>query len=87
MLVLKMHEMPWYLLSQKNQKAYEFILKRLQDGAVLRIRPFAELSFATFTDVMNHPYFHFPINFIQITFFQMTKMIYSFLMMLLKALK
>lgn len=51
MLVLEMHEMPWYLLSQKNQKAYGFILQRLQDGAVLRIGPFAELNFATLTDV------------------------------------
>lgn len=61
MLVLKMHEMKWYLLSKKNQRAYGFMLTRLQNGSVLRIGPFDELNFATLTDVINESRASFPI--------------------------
>ncbi|XP_031639326.1 uncharacterized protein LOC116351370 [Contarinia nasturtii] len=50
MLVLKFQKMPWHLMSKENQLRYAHMLNRLQNGAVLRIGPFAELNFETFSD-------------------------------------
>lgn len=51
MLVLKLHEMSWHLLSRENQLSY--ILNRLQNGAVLQMGSFAELNNETFSTVRN----------------------------------
>lgn len=50
-LMLKLQEMPWYMMSIKSQLAYAHLLNRLQNGVVLRMGPFAELSFETLSDV------------------------------------
>lgn len=49
--MLKLQEMPWYMMSIKSQLAYAHLLNRLQNGVVLRMGPFAELSFETLSDV------------------------------------
>lgn len=52
MLVLKFYGMPWYLMSKQNQLDYAHMLNRLQNGAILRMGPFAELNFETFSKVI-----------------------------------
>lgn len=51
MLVVKLQEMPWYLMSKGNQLAYAHLLNRLQNGADIRMGPFAELNYQTLSDV------------------------------------
>lgn len=51
MLVLKLQQMPWYLMSKKNQLSYAHMLNRLQNGAKLRIGPLGKLDFDKFSDV------------------------------------
>lgn len=51
-LVLKLREMPWYLLSKKSQLAYAHLLNRLQNGIVFRMGPFGELNFETLSKVL-----------------------------------
>lgn len=53
MLLLKFHEMPWYLMSKKNQTTYAYLLNRLQNGIIFRVGPFVELNLETFAIVMN----------------------------------
>lgn len=51
MLIQKLHEMPWYLMSKKSQLAYAHILNRLQSGIVLQMGPFGELNYETLSNV------------------------------------
>lgn len=53
MLLLKLSELPWYLMSQKNQLEYAQALNRLQNGAVIAMGPFFELNYEIFSDVSN----------------------------------
>lgn len=53
-MLLKFHEMPWYLLSCKQQLSYAHMLNRLQHGAVLQMGPFGVLNFETLSAVMSH---------------------------------
>lgn len=53
MLVLKFQQMAWYKMSKRNQLSYAHLLNRLQNGTKLRMGPFAELNFETFTDVIS----------------------------------
>lgn len=55
-MTLKFFRMPWYLMSKENQLSYAHMLNRLQNGAVLRIGPFAELNFETFSKMTNKIY-------------------------------
>lgn len=51
MLVQKLHEMPWYLMSNRSQLAYAHILNRLENGVVLRMGPFGELNLEALSKV------------------------------------
>lgn len=44
--------MPWYLLPRRKQHTYGHLLNRLQNGAKLKIGPFAQLGFETFSNVI-----------------------------------
>lgn len=63
MLVLKLHEMPWYLMSKSCQLDYAHTLNRLQNGAVLQIGPFGALNYEVFSNVMSSFQFQFDANF------------------------
>lgn len=52
MLMLKLHDMPWYLMSKSCQLDYAHTLNRLQNGAILEIGPFGALNYETFSNVM-----------------------------------
>lgn len=52
MLVVKLQEMPWYLMSIENQLAYAHLLNRLQNGVIIRMGPFAELNYEAFSNVI-----------------------------------
>lgn len=53
-LISKLSEMPWYMMSKKSQLGYVHLLNRLQNGAVFRMGPFAELNFETLSNVITH---------------------------------
>lgn len=75
-------------MSTENQLSYAHILNRLQNGAILRIGPFAELNFETFSNVIY--FFDFKISTFKQKFyfrFQMTNKIYSTLMFLVRLMK
>lgn len=52
MLLLKLQEMPWYLMSIESQLAYGQLLNRVQHGAALKMGRFAELDFEILSDVI-----------------------------------
>lgn len=47
-------EMPWYLMSRKNQLTYAHVLYRLQNGYTLRMGPFGATNFKMLTEVNRH---------------------------------
>lgn len=46
-----MYNIPWYLLPLSSQKDVIHIIRRLQDGAVLRMGPLAEINFELASNV------------------------------------
>lgn len=51
MLIRKLHEMPWYLMSIKSQLDYAHLLNRLQNASVLQMGPFGVLNFENLSKV------------------------------------
>lgn len=47
-----LNRFPFYLLPNKKQKMFEFILKRIQNGASVRMGPFRRLDYAAATQVI-----------------------------------
>lgn len=52
LLLLKLHELPWYLMTRQQQLSYGHLLNGLQNGSVLRMGPFAVLNFEILSDVI-----------------------------------
>lgn len=52
-LMLKFNDVPWFLMSKKNQIIYAHLLKGLQNSPVIRIGPFDKLNLDTFANVIN----------------------------------
>ncbi|XP_031627340.1 uncharacterized protein LOC116343436 isoform X2 [Contarinia nasturtii] len=50
MLIDKLQQMPWYLMSPQKQRSYAHVLNRLQNGTILQMGPFGVLNFETFSD-------------------------------------
>lgn len=53
MLLSNFHELPWYLMTKKQQMSYAHSLNRLQNGAVFHMGPFAVLNFVVLSDVIS----------------------------------
>lgn len=53
MLQQKFKDMPWYLMSRKNQLVYAHLLNRLQHATIVKMGPFDPLNRETFANVSN----------------------------------
>lgn len=54
MLVRKLEEMPWYLMSVDKQRVLVHVLSRLQHSSVLHIGPLGVLNYLSFSTVIWH---------------------------------
>lgn len=80
-IMTELNDIPWYKLNTSTQKELSYSIENLQNGRFLTMGPFGDVDFQMAADVSNLFQLNIKSNSL-ISYFQFTKLIYKYIMLL-----